>query len=522
MSKTELDIKLKTTADLSGAKAVEKALDQVNQAVTKTAVSQDKAAKSGVNMGQALLQGSRGFQDFQAAGLNGLANNLEGIAMGLGLGSGIAGAVTVMAVAVQTLGPKVVAWFNSLDTEGAKLDQLKGRFAGFAEQLRGDFDPAQEASKDASEEFQKSLKKEADEMDELKTATANLIAQLRLKNQIQDTADQNLERRQIEDIRANKNLSPQQAAAQEAAVKQRTLDARKAREEQESAAAIQAAENITNQQGRAVVNTREQEAAKERDLRDTQTMVQYLDPKNRGSVIGLQGQAKAKAAEITRVESEFGDNSLVEQMKADLESINKTLEERQAFIDRTATRTGGKTVQQLADELRDLRKLAEDQEKALQAAGESETKTRQTEAIKAVGRESTYQDKVGSVARDYTQAAFPGQQVFNNPNAFNQPGLGGLPALPGSSPLDQTQPQAPQGRAAAMPGENVLGPLGGQLQQATDAVSNSPLEGYLKEIGSGFTAFGEAVSTQNARVEKVAQEALANSKQALSQIKATR
>lgn len=506
MSKTELDIKLKTTADLSGAKAVEKALDQVNQAVTKTAVSQDKAAKSGANMGQALLQGSRGIQDFQAAGLNGVVNNLEGIATAMGMGAGVAGVVTVLAVAIQTLGPKVVEWFKSLDTEGAKLDQLKGRFAGFAEQLRGDFDPAQEAAKEGSEEFQKSLKKEADEMDKLKTATATFIEQLRLKNQIQDTADQSLERRQIEDIRANKSLTPEQAAAQEAIVRKRTLDARKARDEQESAEVIIAAETATRLAGESVTTKTTEVAAAERNVRDAKTSAAYLDPKNKGSITGLMEQAKVKANDIARVETEFGNNSLVETMKTELASINATLKERQDFVDNFATRTDGKDMPKLQKELDDLKEEVKNLTKAQKSAGDAENKTRRNEAIKAVGRENIYKDKVGIVARDYTQAAFPGQQVFNNPNAFNQPGLGGLPALPGSNPLEQTQPQAPQGRAAAMPGENVLGPLSGQLQQATDAVSNSPLEGYLKELGGGITGMAEAFISNQQRMEQALKE----------------
>lgn len=66
-------------------------------------VHQDNGARSGANFGQAMLQGSRGVQDFAAAGVPGVVNNLESLASALGLGAGAAGAVTLVAVAVDML-----------------------------------------------------------------------------------------------------------------------------------------------------------------------------------------------------------------------------------------------------------------------------------------------------------------------------------------------------------------------------------------------------------------------------------
>lgn len=65
--------------------------------------STDKAAKKAANFGQAMLQGSRGIQDFSVAGIPGVVNNLEGLASALGATAGAAGGVTLVAVAIDLL-----------------------------------------------------------------------------------------------------------------------------------------------------------------------------------------------------------------------------------------------------------------------------------------------------------------------------------------------------------------------------------------------------------------------------------
>jgi hypothetical protein len=68
-----------------------------------------------VGLSQGLLQGSRAVQDFQAAGLMGITNNIELLAMSLGIGAGMAGVATLAAVAIQQLLP----WFNRLGQQAA-------------------------------------------------------------------------------------------------------------------------------------------------------------------------------------------------------------------------------------------------------------------------------------------------------------------------------------------------------------------------------------------------------------------
>lgn len=66
-------------------------------------------------LGQSLLQGGRALQDFQAAGFMGIANNLEGLAASIGLGPGIAGAVTALGAAFLAFKPQIMEFLSSFD-----------------------------------------------------------------------------------------------------------------------------------------------------------------------------------------------------------------------------------------------------------------------------------------------------------------------------------------------------------------------------------------------------------------------
>lgn len=85
------------------------AVVQAQQAGQKISQGMNQASaasqKTGANMNMAILQASRGIQDFQAAGLMGIVNNVEGIASAFGLGAGVAGMATLAAVAIQSLSP---------------------------------------------------------------------------------------------------------------------------------------------------------------------------------------------------------------------------------------------------------------------------------------------------------------------------------------------------------------------------------------------------------------------------------
>lgn len=85
-----------------------------------TAKAADGAAKKGVNFGQAMLQGGRGVQDFSAAGIPGVVNNVESLASALGLGASAAGGFTLAFVAIEVLMRNWDTWFGPEKAEQAK------------------------------------------------------------------------------------------------------------------------------------------------------------------------------------------------------------------------------------------------------------------------------------------------------------------------------------------------------------------------------------------------------------------
>lgn len=117
------------------------AMVQAQQAGQKITQSMNQAgqasAKSGANMNMAILQASRGIQDFQAAGLMGIVNNVEGIATAFGMGAGVAGMVTLAAVAIQSLTPAIKSaiteaeqFFGVWKSESEKAAVSVGAFMG--------------------------------------------------------------------------------------------------------------------------------------------------------------------------------------------------------------------------------------------------------------------------------------------------------------------------------------------------------------------------------------------------------
>lgn len=106
------------------------AVTQAQQAGAKMASAMNQGASQSSSGGlagraQGLLSISRAIDDVQY-GFQGVINNIEGIAMGLGLGSGIAGAATIAAVAMNALVPRVL-----------ELVQAKYPIRDLAESIRG-------------------------------------------------------------------------------------------------------------------------------------------------------------------------------------------------------------------------------------------------------------------------------------------------------------------------------------------------------------------------------------------------
>jgi len=132
MAETTVNIAIKTTANTAGADAAEKSLkelavelketqrqmhklgesspdyaqvsaraDELRGRLNELGESSGRAATKGGNFAQAMLQGSRGVQDFAAAGIPGMVNNVEGLAAAMGVGAGAAGGLTLAFVGLE-------------------------------------------------------------------------------------------------------------------------------------------------------------------------------------------------------------------------------------------------------------------------------------------------------------------------------------------------------------------------------------------------------------------------------------
>jgi hypothetical protein len=126
MADEDIKLQLDLADSTAKAKALDAALDEVGMAAEKAAGGADKLeqstaklGKSGGNSAQALLQLGRGVQDFSAAGILGITNNVEGLAQALGLGAGIAGTATLAVVGLQLLTPVLKKLSESFSDAGA-------------------------------------------------------------------------------------------------------------------------------------------------------------------------------------------------------------------------------------------------------------------------------------------------------------------------------------------------------------------------------------------------------------------
>ena len=94
---------------ISEMKRVEKASDSLKRKVGGGSQGRGGYQRGGMGV----LEISRGVEDFAVAGMRGLLNNIPGIIMSLGGGMGLAGVVSLAAVAVTVLGKGLVNMVNN-------------------------------------------------------------------------------------------------------------------------------------------------------------------------------------------------------------------------------------------------------------------------------------------------------------------------------------------------------------------------------------------------------------------------
>lgn len=204
-------------------------INELNATTRNAADAATRAAGNTRNMGQTLLNLSRGAQDAQY-GLAGLVNNLEGIAASLGLGAGVAGVVTLLAVVVQQVGPHVVEWFKSLDAERKKQEELKTRLSETAKTIFGEWTPATDAAAASSKKFTTSIDAEKTSLNEMEQTLRTGLGLLKERQAIEDSAGKNKAEREIDKIKGL-GLDPDEEQRRIAAVKINALNEDKHRKE---------------------------------------------------------------------------------------------------------------------------------------------------------------------------------------------------------------------------------------------------------------------------------------------------
>lgn len=384
-----------------------KMVSQYRETLNKVPPAQETVRRSTGNMGNAMLQGSRAIQDMQY-GLAGAVNNLEGIASAAGLGAGVAGAVTVLAVAIQTLGPSLIHWLNSLDKEGAKLDQLKERMAGIAESLRGGWNPEAAAAEKRTKAFSLAIEEQNQALADSSAAIEHEMELLKRRNEIQSTADKNLEKEKAAQIKDDPNLTEAEKKRATGLMQAATARAEAQRQQEADAAAEKAAQEKVNRLDLESEANRAQHEQAVKDFRDAQTRDAYMglnsdgkvDPNAKGSITGLHEQIRALEAEFGRVESEFGTAAAQATVGDKLTTARSTLNQRQAFVDAVTTRTNGATTGELDQNRASLAERQRKLDRDWNQADDALTSTREKNRLNAVDRQSQLDYKLTGISRE--------------------------------------------------------------------------------------------------------------------------
>jgi hypothetical protein len=127
--------------------AVSTSLRELKSTAEQAGEKVEQLGKKSANTGQSLLQGGRVIQDFAQGGLGGILNNIEGLTMALGMGSGLAGVLTILGVVALTAGPSIKSFFQGLVDGHNAIPKNADAVAGLTEKLK--------ANKDALEELHK-------------------------------------------------------------------------------------------------------------------------------------------------------------------------------------------------------------------------------------------------------------------------------------------------------------------------------------------------------------------------------
>lgn len=186
----------------------------------------DRAAGGTRNFGQAALEGSRALEDLQY-GIGGVVNNIPSLVMGLGMGAGVAGAISVVAVGASQLYKNWDAVSAAFGSSTADIKAVKGAIKdlgeAFDKDLNGKLKDARTQLKDLRDELRdfgltsrdKTLEEQARNIEEMEARRDRLAENRRFLQAKANAA---------ESARDKERFKEQQAILDEADRRARDLD----------------------------------------------------------------------------------------------------------------------------------------------------------------------------------------------------------------------------------------------------------------------------------------------------------
>lgn len=510
------------------AGALQGRIGELRRRMKELADEQNNSAKSGVNFGQAMLQGSRGIQDFAAAGLNGIVNNLESMASAMGAGAGVAGAVTLLAVALQATWPAIEAWFAGLDKEGARMDEFKARVTGAAEAILKGYSGNKENAAKKSNELAESLQKQNAQLDAERTKLQAANELLKQRNAVQQQADERKRDADIADIEAQ-NLPKEQKADLIAQRKAQFEKANKDRKDAERRSDAETANADLEEQTKALEEATKQREAleKERDQtskygRLSQIAYGKYEGEGKDRKLVKDGQQQKVEAAVRELANVYASNNAspervkkaeenLARQKAELERLKKEM----ADIVKNAPDGRLRGYEEVSGEAEAAKKREAELRKGLEADFEKEKERRKRAEVQAVGDENDYRRNMEEIERERRK---------NNPLGTGLPMVPGAPTmpLPGQMPEYLKPYMLPQG---VMDPRNVVPPKGGAPGMPTQpALPNAPANEAMNKTTAAEvkTAGAEAAVAFNEATVAMADALHAMKEQAEQLLRTTR
>lgn len=116
--------------------AMGESAESAARAGAKVEEGTEKAAKGTRNLGRSMLETGRVVQDFAQGGIGGILNNVEGLVGALGMGPGVAGAITAVGVAAYIAYPPLRDFVKGLIDGKNDIPKAAESFATLGEEFK--------------------------------------------------------------------------------------------------------------------------------------------------------------------------------------------------------------------------------------------------------------------------------------------------------------------------------------------------------------------------------------------------